>query len=176
MKYKKMILVAAILAVLGCTAVPCTGFAAEQINGAATEFSYVKQNEPTYTVSIPATLALSDEGTPLEITASNVVDLGEKRISVTIAGTSYYRNQMVLEGETTSPSYSKELRYQFIGTDGTVIETTGEDTVSGREIASFTENVTVTYLVKPISSGEGINIEPGIAYTGTMTFGISLVD
>lgn len=175
MNCKKMILAVAACAILGCSGVPCTVFA-EDAGETTTEFTYVKQNDPTFTVSIPSTLSLSDEGTPLEITASDVAYLGDKHVSVTIAGTNYFRNQMVLTGNTSKPSYSQVLRYQLISEDGTVIETTGTDTVSGREIASFTDNGTVTYIAKPVSSGAGINIEPGVSYTGTMTFGIGLTE
>ena len=62
-----------------------------------TEFSYVQKNEPTYTVSIPSALALSKEGTALNIEAKDVADLDGKKVTVTIAGTDYYRNQLVLQ-------------------------------------------------------------------------------
>ena len=127
MRFRNLLVTFATLAVLICTAAPCTVFAAEQTTEAATEFSYMKENTPTYTVSIPTTLSLSDEGTPFSITASDISYLGDKRISVTIAGTDYYRNQMVLTGKTSKPSYSGVLRYQLIAPDGSVIETTGKD-------------------------------------------------
>ncbi len=161
---------------LCCLAAPCTAFAAEAPTETSTEFSYEKANEPSFTVSIPAALTLSDEGTPLDITASDVFCPGDQKISVTIAGTNYYRNQMVMVGETSKPSYSKALRYQLISPDGTVIETTGSDTVSGMEIASFTDNGTVTYTVKPVIDAKGVNLEPGVSYKGTMTFGIGLTE
>lgn len=162
--------------VLTCLTAPCTAFASEISNETTTEFSYEQANEPSFTVTIPAALTLSDEGTPLDITASDVSYLGEKKVSVTIAGTNYYRNQMVLVGETSKPSYSKTLRYQLVSSDGTIIETTGNDTVSGMEIASFTDNGTVTYIAKPVVDADGINLEPGVSYKGTMTFGIGLTE
>ena len=60
--------------------------------------------------------------------------------------------------------------------DNSVIETTGEDTATGKEIASFTDNGTVTYTVKPVLGTLNQNLEPGVNYTGTMTFGIELVE
>lgn len=180
MKFRNLLVTFATFTLLVCTAVPSTVFAAdqtmEQTTEASTEFSYMKQNTPTYTISIPSTLSLADEGSPLTITASDISYLGDKRISVTIAGTDYYRNQLVLTGKTSKPSYSSVLRYQLIAPDGTVIETTGKDTATGTELASFTEAGSVTYTAKPVSQGAGINLEPGIPYKGTMTFGISLVE
>ncbi len=149
---------------------------AEEIETASTEFSYVQENEPTYTVTIPGSLALSKEGTDLDITATDVADLGDKRVAVTISGTNYFRNQLVLQAKTSNSSYTSVLRYQLIGADGTTIETTGQDTVSGTEIASFTENGTVTYTAKPVLGTTGQNLEPGVSYTGTMTFGIALTE
>ncbi len=169
---KKIVsIMAALASVAAMTAVPAL---ADETT--STEFSYVQENEPTYTVTIPSSLALSKEGTALDITASDVADLGSKRVAVTISGTDYFRNQMVLQAKTSKPSYTSVLRYQFIGADGTVIETTGTDTVSGMEIASFTDNGTVTYTAKPVIGTTGQNLEPGVNYTGTMTFGISLAE
>ncbi len=169
---KKIVsIIAAAAALAAMTAVPAL---ADET--AATEFSYVQENEPTYTVTIPSSLALSKDGTVLDITASDVADLGSKRVAVTISGTDYFRNQMVLQAKTSNSSYTSVLRYQFIGADGSVIETTGTDTVSGKEIASFTENGTVTYTAKPVIGTKGQNLEPGVSYTGTMTFGISLAE
>lgn len=149
---------------------------AEEMKTSTTEFSYVQENEPTYTVTIPGSLALSKEGSNLDITATDVANLGDKRVAVTISGTNYFRNQLVLQAKTSNSSYTSVLRYQLIGADGTVIETTGEDTVSGREIASFTENGSVSYTAKPVLGSKGQNLEPGVSYTGTMTFGIALTE
>lgn len=167
--------IAAAAAALSMTAVPALADDAQQTQ--STEFSYTAPaNDPTYTVTIPAALSLTDEGTALDITASDVADLNGKRVSVTIAGTNYYRNQMVLQARTSKPMYTGVIRYQFIGADGSIIETTGDDTVSGKEIASFTDNGTVTYTAKPVIDKSKQNLEPGVSYTGTMNFGISLAD
>ena len=144
-------------------------------NDTATEFSYVQKNEPTYTVSIPSALALSKEGTALNIEAKDVADLDGKKVTVTIAGTDYYRNQLVLQAKTSKPTYTGTIRYQLIAADGNTIETTGNDTATGTELASFTGNGTVTYTAKPVLDPR-MNIEPGVNYTGTMTFGIGLTE
>lgn len=139
----------------------------------STEFSYTQKNEPTYTVSIPSSLALSEEGTPLNIEATDVAYLEGKKVTVTIAGTDYYRNQLVLHAKTSKPSYSDTIRYQLISADNSIIETTGQDTATGTTLASFTDNGEVTYTVKPVLHSK-LNLEPGLKYTGTMNFGIGL--
>ena len=120
-------------------------------------------------------MALSDEGNALEIKASNVKNMDGKKVSVTINGTNYFRNQMVLQGKTSKSSYSSTMRYQLIAADGTVIETTGTDTATGTELAAFTEDGTVTYTAKPVAATM-TNIETGVTYSGTMTFGISVTE
>ena len=108
----------------------------------------------------------------VDVTAENVENLPEsKKISVTIAGTDAYRNQMVLEGDT-SPSTS--IRYQIISESGETIETTGgKDQANGKEVVAFTPSETKQYTVRPVIEGR---FEYGVAYTGSITFGIQLTD
>ena len=75
----------AITAVLSAATFAIPVLAAENTT-TSTEFSYVKKNEPTYTVSIPSALALSEDGADLNIEATDVADLDGKTVSVTIAG------------------------------------------------------------------------------------------
>ena len=165
----------AVAAILAVSAFTLPAHAEENITSSSTEFSYVQKNEPTYTVSIPSALALSKDGTALNIEAKDVADLDGKKVSVTIAGTDYYRNQLVLQAKTSKPTYTGTIRYQLISADGNTIETTGNDTATGTELASFTDNGAVTYTVKPVLDPR-LNIEPGVSYTGTMTFGIGLTE
>lgn len=129
--------------------------------------------EPSYTVTIPASVSMGNEGTTVDVTAEDVENLPEgKEISVTIAGTSGYKDQMVLEA-ATSPKTS--LRYQIISERGEVIETnasTGAVGV-GKEVVSFTENSTKQYQIKPVIAGR---YEYGVDYTGSITFGIAVTD
>ena len=175
MKLQKSIITLAIAATLSASVFTLPALAADNTQ-ASTQFTYTKQNDPTYTVSIPSSLSLTDEGTPLTITASDVAYLNGKKVSVTIAGTNYYRNQLVLSAKTSKPSYTDTIRYQLIGPSNNVIETTGQDTATGTELVSFTDNGTVTYTAKPVIVSKGQNLEPGVNYTGTMTFGIGLVE
>ena len=137
-----------------------------------TEFSFTYKNDPTYTITIPSSVEISKEGTQVDIVAENVANLDGQKISVTLASTNYYRNQLVLSGKAAN-GQSKVIRYQLETADGTVLETTGNDTVSGSELASFTADGTVSYTVKPVIASVTAK---GVTYTGSMTYGIQLVD
>ena len=68
--------------------------------------------DPTYTVTIPASVSMDKEGTAVEVVAEDVENLQEgQKISVTIAETSGYNDQMVVEAKTTPRT---SLRYQII--------------------------------------------------------------
>lgn len=136
------------------------------------EISAVLTAEPSYTVTIPAAVTMGNEGTFVDVSASDVKNLPEgKKISVTIAGTDYYRNQMVLEADT-SPRTS--IRYQIISESGETIETTGEkDQANGKEIVAFTEDGTKQYQILPVIAGR---FEYGVPYTGSITFGIEVTE
>ena len=105
----------------------------------------------------------------MTIKASNVNYLDGQKVSVSIAGTDYFRNQMVLTNKETNTV----MRYQIVKEDGTVIETTGtKDQANGVEVAAFTEDGEVNNKVLPVklpSSKVG-------TYTGSITFDIGLVD
>ena len=108
--------------------------------------------------------------------AEDVENLQEgQKISVTIAGTSYYRNQLVVEAdrEDVSAGNVRQLRYQIISDDGELIETTGQDTAVGKEVVSFSGNETRQYQIKPLSTEF---LERGVDYKGSITFGIAVVD
>ena len=49
--------------------------------------------EPTYTVTIPASVTMGNEGTTVDVVAEDIENLPEgKKISVTIAGTDAYKD------------------------------------------------------------------------------------
>ena len=118
---------------------------------------------------IPAKITIAKDGSDMTIKASNVNYLDGQKVSVSIAGTDYFRNQMVLTNKETNTV----MRYQIVKEDGTVIETTGtKDQANGVEIAAFTEDGEVNNKVLPVklpSSKVG-------TYTGSITFDIGLVD
>ena len=137
-----------------------------------TNFTFEYKNDPTYTVTIPDALTIEKEGSVMSIEASDVENLGDQKISVTIAGTSGYNDQMVLEADT-SPRTS--IRYQIISESGELIETnasTGAVGV-GKEVVSFTENGTKQYQIKPVIAGR---YEYDVEYTGCIMFGIEVTD
>lgn len=137
-----------------------------------TSFSFEYKYDPTYTVEIPESVQMSKQGTQVDIKAENVANLDNQKVSVTIAGTDYYRNQMVLDGNTTEGPKTS-MRYQFVLPDETVVETTGQkDQVNGVELASFTEDGTSSFTVKPVLAG---NIKQGVTYSGTMKYAVELV-
>lgn len=168
---------------LGVTAAPALAADVDQDTAdaglsTAITFDYKEppvQNDPTYTVVIPETITLTEEGAPLTISAENVANLDGQKISVTIAGTDKYRNQMLIEGKTASGS-AASMRYQLIKADGTVIETTGgKDQVNGVELASFTADGSETLTMKPVLTGSS-SIKKDVVYTGTINYGIALAD
>lgn len=156
---------------LGAMSVSAASVDQSSTESLGTEFTFEYKNDPTYTVTIPSSIVITKDGTQMDIVTEDVANLDNQKISVTIAGTDQYRNQMVLKGNTTSgPGTS--MRYQFVKADGTVIETTGaKDEVVGVELASFTEDGTASLSVIPVI----VNLKKGVTYTGSMTYGIELV-
>ena len=109
---------------------------------------------------------MGNDGTTVNVTASDVKNLPEgKKISVTIAGTSAYRNQMVLEADT-SPRTS--IRYQIINEAGDTIQT---NAATGETAVSFTEDGSKQYQIIPVIAG---SYKYDVAYTGSITFVIAL--
>lgn len=161
----------AVLAAVCCLAMPVTAMAAEDTTSQQ-EISVTLTAEPEYTVTIPSSVTMGNDGTKVNVTAENVKNLPEgKKISVSIAGTSGYKNQMVL-GAQTSPKTS--IRYQIISETGELIETnasTGAVGV-GKEVVSFTEAGTKQYEIRPVIAGR---YEYNVPYTGSITFGIQLL-
>ena len=165
---------AAVLALalsVGAFAAPAAAASFNQDSDTAlsTAITFDYKNDPTYTVVIPETITLTKEGAPLVISAEDVAYLDGKKVSVTIAGTDKFRDQMVL-----ATGSNASMRYQIIKPDGTVVETT-PDNVNGTELASFTENGSVTLTVKPVLTGSS-SIKKDVVYTGTIIYGIALAD
>lgn len=162
MKRKKTALLLSTLAI--CSTMMVTANAESQ----STELEYVLKNDPTYTVEIPAKITIAKGGSDMTIKASNVNYLDGQKVYVSIAGTDYFRNQMVLQNENRAV-----MRYQIVKEDGTVVETTGtKDQANGVEVAAFTEDGEVNNKILPVelpSSTVG-------TYTGSITFDIGLVD
>lgn len=175
MKSKKIIaLMTAVCAVVSASVISASAVSADQssLESLGTEWTFELKNDPTYTVTIPSAVALSQNGTQVDITAENVANLDGQRVSVTIAGTDAYRNQMVLEGKD-SKGMNKSLRYSITTAKGERIETNLTENAVGKELASFTEDGTVSFTVAPIIAPSSTK---GVTYSGSMIYGIELVD
>ena len=136
-----------------CMAMPLTAFAEETTQ----ELTATLTAAPAYTVTIPGTVSMGNDGAVVDVTAEDVENLPEgQKISVTIAGTQAYRNQMVLEcNAADSPTgMNTSIRYQIIPESGEVIETTGDkDQANGKEVAAFTGSETKQYMIMPVIAG-----------------------
>ncbi len=166
---KKRIM-AIVLAAVTCMSLPMVSMAAE--TEAEQSICAVLTADPEYTITIPESVTMGNEGTTVDVVASDVKNLPEgKKISITIAGTDAYKDQMVLEA-ATSPKTS--IRYQIISEAGETIETnasTGAVGV-GKEVVFFTEDGTKQYTIKPVIAGL---FQYGVEYTGSITFGIEVL-
>lgn len=173
----KKALASLMAATLCFSLVALPGFAAScnqnSTDAIGTTFTFDYKNDPTYTVTIPDAVTMDKDGTNVDIVAENVANLDGQKISVTIAGTDQFRDQMLMSGKTEDGK-TGYTRYQFVLEDGTVVET-APDSVNGTELVSFTDNGTKTFQVKPVISFSSSQYK-GVVYTGQMTYGISLVD
>ena len=141
----------------------------------ATAITFDYKNDPTYTVTIPESLTMDKDGTEMQIEASDVAYLDGKKISVTFGGTDKFRDQILLEGKT-SDGKSASIRYQIVKEDGSILETKGDGRdLVGTELVSFTDNGTASLTFRPVFSFSSSE-HAGVVYTGSMTYGISLVD
>lgn len=178
-RFKKLmccIMAVGVLMSVGATSAMAASIDEAGTTELSTAFTFEYTNDPTYTVTIPSAITMTKEGTEVEIVAENVENLGGKKVSVTIAGTDKYRNQMLLEG-TSDTGRAATLRYQIVLDDGSVIETTGgKDQVNGVELVSFTENGTESFVVRPVIDTISSSAIKGVTYTGSMTYGIAIAE
>lgn len=159
---------------IGAAVLPVSANSVDQDSeaGLSTAITFEYKNDPTYTVVIPESITLTKDGTDMTLSAEDVANLDNQKVSVTIAGTDKFRDQMLIDGKTADGK-NASMRYQFVAADGTVYETK-PDNINGTELAAFTENGAVTYTVKPVLSGSS-SIKKGVVYTGTIEYGIELV-
>lgn len=167
------------IAALSAAAMMClsmSAFAAsttEPIKDRSTTFTYEHKNEPTYTVTVPAAVALTDEGTKMDFVASNVKYLDGKKISVKVESTDAYKEQMVLKCRENNGT----MRYQLVLEDDSIVETNaGQGIVAvGKELVSFTKNGTKTITARPADNSGSSSYKVG-SYSGIMNYSISLED
>ena len=149
-----------------------------------TDLSLYVANDPVYTVTVPETVALSaTENTQVPITASDVKYIPEgKKISVTLdrGNGTFGRLYLVGTNEETGKEYLMTLDVK--GTDGEFKSGALEKQIRGMELASFTEDGTMNYELRPAalnypdSTADNLVIQKGVHYSGYVTYGIELAD
>ena len=149
-----------------------------------TDLTLYVPNDPVYTITVPETVALSaTENTQVPITASDVKYIPEgKKISVTLDRGNGTFGRLYLEGtnEETGKEYMMNLYVK--GTEGEFKMGALENQIRGMELASFTEDGTMNYELRPAalnypdSTADNLTIQKGVHYTGYLTYGIELAD
>lgn len=173
-KKKTLAVILAAIAVITTSVMSASAASVDQnsTDALGTEWSFELKNDPTYTVTIPSAVTLSKNGTQVDVVAENVANLDGQRVSVTIAGTDAYRNQMVLAGKSEN-GINQSLRYSITTSSGEFIETLGNGKdILGKELVSFTEDGTASFTVTPVIAKASAR---NVTYTGSMTYGIELV-
>jgi len=157
--------------------------AADNTSAASTQLSLYVPADPTYTITIPESVAISStENTQVPITASDVTNLPDnKKISVTYASGSGVMGRLYLEGSDPTDGSDHVMMLMIQGTDGEFKMGALENQTKGMELASFTDNGTSNFVMYPCSfdypNGTGnLQIQKGTRYSASMTYGIELAD
>ncbi len=177
---KKIVLGIATFAITVLASIPV---AANTTSG-KTDLNLYVANDPVYTVTVPETVQLNaEEDTSVPIQASNVKYLPEgKKISVTLEKGNGVYGRLYLEGtnEETGKEYLMTLYVK--GTNGEFLSGALEKKIKGMELASFTEDGTMNYELRPASlafpgsTNDNLVIQKGVHYSGYVTYGIGLKD
>jgi hypothetical protein len=181
---KKKILTV-ILATAAClTSLTATALAAT--NTTQSQISLYVPNTPTYTITIPETIALSaTEHTKVSIVASDVENIAEdKKISVKVSKGSGYKGRLYLEGsegDKLNGSKPYQMTLEIIGTSGNTLNGALEKKIKGAELVSFTENGTAEYEMWPCAldytnKTGNLAIQKGVHYQGYIDYSIQYVD
>ena len=149
-----------------------------------TDLSLYVANDPVYTVTVPETVALSaTENTQVPITASDVKYIPEgKKISVTLERGSGVFGRLYLEGTNEETGKDYTLTLNIKGTDGEFKMGALENQIKGMELASFTEDGTMNYELRPVnldypeSTNDNLQVQKGVHYAASITYGIELAD
>lgn len=146
-----------------------------------TNLTMYEAPDPTYTITIPETVAVSTTDTTLvPITASDVSNLPDgKKISVTYESGNGVYGRLYLEGTDPDDGTSYLMTMMIAGTAGDFRMGALEKQIKGMELASFTDNGTENFKLYPAAldypDGTGnLQIHKGVPYTGYMTYGIAV--
>lgn len=178
---KKLALGATIFATALFCAMPA--FAANTTS-ARTDLTLFVPNNPVYTVTVPETVALSaTENTQVPVTASDVKYIPEgKKISVTLEKGNGTFGRLYLEGTNEETGKEYKMTLYIKGTEGEFKMGALENQIKGMELASFTEDGTMNYELRPAalnypdSTSDNLVIQKGVQYSGYLTYGIELTD
>lgn len=141
-----------------------------QDGDASTLISFEWKNDPTYSMTIPESVVMTNEGVDVDFTASDVEYMEGKELVVSISCTDKFRDQMLLSSTDSNHS----VRYQLVTPDGRVLETTGGN-INGTEIVSFTEDGVQTVTFRPVLV-QTSSAQPGRTYTGSIFYNFSVVE
>ena len=149
-----------------------------------TDLTLYVENDPEYTITVPETVELSAvENTQVPVTASNVKYIPEgKKISVTLERGSGVFGRLYLEGTNEETGKDYTLTLNIKGTDGEFKMGALENQIKGMELASFTEDGTMNYELRPVnldypeSTNDNLQVQKGVHYAASITYGIELAD
>ena len=156
-----------------------------QADTAKSDITMYEPNDPVYTVTIPETIVMdTKEITKIPITASDVAYIPEgSKISVTLKSGSGTYGRLYLEEADENIEGRKPYLMTLMkqGTEEGFKNGALEKQIKGMELAAFTENGTMEYQMYPVAfdypNGTGnLAIQKGVHYTGSMTYGIELVN
>lgn len=178
----KIIAVLMAAAVLGTLMTAQAG--AENTSSAESTITMYQPFDPVYTVTIPETIAIdTKEITDIPVTASGVQHIPEgKKISVTLTKGSGTYGRLYLEAENPDGGKNFLMTLMIKGTDGEFKSGALEKQIKGMELAAFTEDGTQSFQMYPCafdypdSTNQNLVIQKGVQYSGSMTFGVELVD
>ncbi len=179
---KNILFGAAVLA----TATIIASVPAHAADAPRTDLSLYVANDPVYTITVPETVEMSaTDNTLVPVTASDVKYIPEgKKISVTLEKGNGVFGRLYLTGtnEETGKDYSMTLNIK--GTDGEFKMGALENQIKGMELASFTEDGTMNYELRPVfldypeeaGTDSNLALQKGVHYSAYLTYGIELTD
>ena len=160
---KKLMASVLSLAMVLCL-IPMTAFAYE---GEAVPVSYTHTFTPTYTLTIPASIEISKEGTNIEFTVSDANLANLQYIYISVATTSYGNGLPGLTAKEGSLAYSIKTS-QFGTLGGSLLSSAN---MAGKNLLVFGNGSNTQTLVFTALPGE--KTIPA-TYNGTITFGVEV--
>ena len=176
---KKFLIFTLALALLMSLSVPVFATEYDETDtGGQTNLTFTAAPEPTYTVTIPASLTLSIGDNPLAFEVSDSANLGGQEVVITFEKTQFY-----ISGDTFANAQidgtGVSIYYDLYDMNGTKVSYLdfGSNVIDlNTQLAAFdtdgTENIKLVLHSTVIG---GAPIPVGMAFTGFIVFGIALV-